>query len=104
MSRDRGRDPDCPIRRSLERQIDPLANVLEQRAPPEARLGPYPEDDLVATPAPRPSLPGIAEELHGESGPRLRALSHGAAPLHVVGSVRPRRSRSPAVCEYVELH
>jgi len=59
-----------------ERQIDPLENVLQRRTPPEAQLGPYPSDDLVATPAPRPSLTGIAAELEAESsGWRLRALA-----------------------------
>jgi error-prone DNA polymerase len=93
-----------PLRRAQERQIDPLANVLEERAPPEARLGPYAEDDLVATPAPRPSLPGIAEELYGESPTRLRALSQGAARLQIGGDAARRRPRARAVCEYVELH
>ena len=53
---DRKRDQDCPLRLAQERQIDPLADVLRDRTPPEARLGPYPADDLVETPAPRPSL------------------------------------------------
>jgi error-prone DNA polymerase len=109
------RDADCPIRRSLERQIDPLTNVLEERAPPEAQLGPYPEDDLVATPAPRPSLPGIAEELQDESGPRLRALSTGFRDTSVALSAKnaendpatsdePRRRCIRTACDYVELH
>ncbi|HYZ88333.1 MAG TPA: error-prone DNA polymerase, partial [Myxococcales bacterium] len=36
--------------------------MLRERAPPEARLGPYPADDLIETPAPKPSLVPFASE------------------------------------------
>jgi error-prone DNA polymerase len=79
----RKRDEECPIRLALERQIDPLADVLQERTPPEARLGPYPADDLVETPPPRPSL----------------------APFGTPHTEAPARSRALRVsCDYVELH
>src|SRR5690349_19508412 len=71
-----------------ERQIDPLADVLRKRTPPEARLGPYPVDDLVDTPAPRPSL-----------------APFGSADVIDLGAAsRKRRAAAPAACDYVELH
>ncbi|MFL5311947.1 MAG: PHP domain-containing protein, partial [Myxococcales bacterium] len=80
---DRKQDADCPIRLARERQIDPLADVLRDRTPPEARLGPYPADDLVETPAPRPSL-----------------APFGSMEV----SPRPAGRRPPAAADYVELH
>src|SRR3954470_12994812 len=82
--------------------IDPLENVLQKRTPPEAQLGPYPADDLVATPAPRPSLSGIAAELEDESGWRLRALAdrNARAEKSAAGTVAHKARRS----DYVELH
>ncbi|MFL5249325.1 MAG: DNA polymerase III subunit alpha [Myxococcales bacterium] len=81
--------------------IDPLENVLQKRTPPEAQLGPYPADDLVATPAPRPSLSGIAAELEDESGWRLRALADRNARIEATGKAVSRRIRRS---DYVELH
>jgi len=83
--------------------IDPLENVLQDRTPPEAQLGPYPADDLVATPAPRPSLTGIAAELEAESSSsRLRALADRNARTgeSAAGTVAHKARRS----DYVELH
>src|SRR5438105_2986393 len=80
---DRKRDQDCPLRLAQERQIDPLADVLRDRTPPEARLGPYPADDLVETPAPRPSLAPFGS-------PSVEEKKHRAAPS--------------AATDYVELH
>ena len=83
-----------------ERQIDPLENVLQARTPEGAQLGPYPADDLVATPAPRPSLSGIVAELEGEGAGRLRACMRWWAmggwecPWRRIRTVRsPRRWR-----------
>src|SRR5205807_1686350 len=80
---DRKRDQDCPLRLAQERQIDPLADVLRDRTPPEARLGPYPADDLVETPAPRPSL-----------APFGSASAEG----------KKHRAALSAATDYVELH
>src|SRR5256885_10877610 len=83
--------------------IDPLENVLQNRTPPEAQLGPYPADDLVATPAPRPSLTGIAAELEAESSSsRLRALAdRNARDETPAGASIARKARRS---DYVELH
>jgi len=83
--------------------IDPLENVLQDRTPPEAQLGPYPADDLVATPAPRPSLTGIAAELEAESSSsRLRALAdRNARDETPAGASIARKARRS---DYVELH
>ncbi|MFL5420471.1 MAG: hypothetical protein ACJ79Y_06845, partial [Myxococcales bacterium] len=81
--------------------IDPLENVLRERTPPEAQLGPDPSEDLVATPAPRPSLAGIAAELEDESGWRLRALADRNARIEATGKAVSRRIRRS---DYVELH
>jgi error-prone DNA polymerase len=119
-----------------ERQIDPrrsrlrrrraervcaehtIENVLQARTPEGAQLGPYPADDLVATPAPRPSLSGIVAELEGEGAGRLRALAVGES-RGGAGSARDGRrpqagayGEPPAVArkaqqrrsDYVELH
>src|SRR5438445_5147540 len=80
---DRKRDQDCPLRLAQERQIDPLADVLRDRTPPEARLGPYPADDLIETPAPRPSLAPFGS-------PSAEEKKHRAAPS--------------VATDYVELH
>ena len=34
----------------------PIQLAIDARRPPEAQLSPFPQDDLVDTPAPRPSL------------------------------------------------
>src|SRR5256885_5444587 len=61
----------------------PIQLAIDARRPPEVQLSPFPQDDLVETPAPRPSLApfGVVD----------------AAP----GVVRSRRS---SACDYVELH
>src|SRR6267154_719011 len=81
--------------------IDPLENVLQARTPEGAQLGPYPADDLVATPAPRPSLSGIVAELEGEGAGRLRALAVGESNSETPAVARKARGRRS---EYVELH
>jgi error-prone DNA polymerase len=65
----------------------PIQLAIDARRPPEAELSPFPEDDLVETPAPRPSL-----------APFGLAPKENAAPAIV-------RSRgSGTACDYVELH
>src|SRR5437016_13510798 len=61
----------------------PIQLAIDARRRPEARLSPFPQDDLVETPAPRPSLApfGVAEK---------PAISIGR------GSDKP--------CDYIELH
>ena len=73
------------VRLVQERQIDPLADVLRERAPPESRLGPYPADDLVETPAPKPSL-----------------VPFGST--EVEPAKKKRKAAPPASTDYVELH
>src|SRR3954462_14433685 len=69
----------------------PIEAAIEARRPPETQLSPFPQDDLVETPAPRPSLAPFGM-LSGDEQARR-------------GSATPRVLRAPrADVEYVELH
>ncbi|HZX96616.1 MAG TPA: error-prone DNA polymerase [Myxococcales bacterium] len=63
----------------------PIEAAIEARRPPEARLSPFPQDDLVETPAPRPSL-----------------VPFGSSTLQLSDSPTLRFSNPPT--DYVELH
>src|SRR3954449_7906671 len=62
----------------------PIEAAIDARRPPEARLSPFPEDDLVETPAPKPSLAPFGTPARDSAASRR---SSGAAPA-----------------DYVELH
>src|SRR5438270_5187193 len=89
----------------------PIQAAIDARQPPEVELSPFPEDDLVETPAPRPSLvPFGAGGMH-ESGLRdLRAPASNekVSALYVRGSRAPPRNiisrGSDISCDYTELH
>ena len=75
----------------------PIELAIEARRPPEAQLSPFPQDDLVETPAARPSLApfGVPEEppqsvahIRGSRAPPKKSISHG----------------SDIPCDYIELH
>src|SRR5438105_2588835 len=75
----------------------PIQLAIDARRAPEVELSPFPRDDLVETPAPKPSLAPFAEGGMQESGLRdLRAPRdrEKIAPLH---------SRFSS-CDYIELH
>ncbi|MGE5049754.1 MAG: DNA polymerase III subunit alpha [Deltaproteobacteria bacterium] len=65
----------------------PIEAAIDARRPPEARLSPFPQDDLVETPAPQPSLASFAAARLGSSTAPPRARRHAAGPS-----------------DYVELH
>ena len=112
-------------RRQAKKQIDPrkdhadcpIAQAIDARPLPEVRLSPYPQDDLVETPAPRPSLAPFGQR--GEAAePSARGAGllqheavlagHGAA-LASRGSPAPeaplaRLHAPPPPSDYVELH
>ena len=76
----------------------PIQLAIEARRAPEAELSPFPQDDLVETPAPRPSLAAFGV-LSGGDG--------GSADVASPGSTRSRAFRPRAgsvVAEFVELH
>jgi len=69
----------------------PIQLAIDARRPPETQLSPFPQDDLVETPAPRPSLAPFGT-LSGEEQTR-----RGSA-------TSPIRRAGCADAEYVELH
>src|SRR3954465_10020637 len=69
----------------------PIEAAIEARRPPEARLSPFPQDDLVETPAPRPSLAPFGRTDSSTRGSR-------APPGRSI-------SQAPDIpCDYIELH
>src|SRR4051812_13234445 len=68
----------------------PIEAAIDARRPPEARLSPFAQDDLVETPAPQPSLASFAAARLDGSLP--------TGPLH--SAPRPAAGSS----DYVELH
>ncbi len=77
----------------------PIQLAIDARRPPEAELSPFPQDDLVETPAPRPSLApfGVLSDEEPASSASV------AGP----GSARTATSRphaGSAGVEFVELH
>jgi error-prone DNA polymerase len=74
----------------------PIEAAIEARRPPEARLSPFPQDDLVETPAPQPSLASFAAaRFHGD----VEVMIDASSPAR-------QRARRPAAApgDYVELH
>ena len=70
----------------------PIELAIDARRPPEARLSPFPQDDLVETPAPRPSLaPFGVEEKPAIS--IVRGSSRGERASKVVGANGARSGR-----------
>ncbi|MCA1828562.1 MAG: error-prone DNA polymerase [Myxococcales bacterium] len=89
----------------------PIEAAIEARRSPEVELSPFPEDDLVETPAPRPSLVPFGVGGMHESG--LRDLRTPSAK-EKISDTYIRGSRAPPVisisrgsdisCDYTELH
>ena len=94
MTSRRRPDRDSP----REHQFDPLADVLRERAPPEARLGPYPADDLIETPAPKPSLVPFA------SAPEPSSVPLASDPVsRIARPLRPAQQKDwPALLRMLE--
>ncbi|MGZ6142367.1 MAG: DNA polymerase III subunit alpha, partial [Myxococcales bacterium] len=85
-------------RREIEHADCPIQVAIDARRAPEVELSPFPRDDLVETPAPRPSLVPFGQGGLTESG--LRDLRAGGAP-DKVAPLHPSRGIS---CDYTELH
>ena len=71
----------------------PIQLAIDARRRPEAELSPFPQDDLVETPQPRPSLAPFG--VLTDDG---RAKARARFPI-VFGS-----RGADAACDYVELH
>ncbi|TMB06360.1 MAG: hypothetical protein E6J66_19315, partial [Deltaproteobacteria bacterium] len=74
----------------------PIQLAIDARRPPETQLSPFPQDDLVETPAPRPSLAPFGV-LTGDEQTR-----RGNEETHRIHRASPRAGSADA--EYVELH
>jgi len=77
----------------------PIQLAIDARRPPEAQLSPFPQDDLVDTPAPRPSLVPFGV-LSGDEGANAIGTVRGPRAPPVISVSR----RSDISCDYVELH
>src|SRR5438309_184490 len=73
----------------------PIQLAIDARRPPEAQLSPFPQDDLVETPAPRPSLAPFGV-LTGDEQTRR------GNEAHRIHRASPRAGSADT--EYVELH
>src|SRR5204862_2447873 len=77
----------------------PIQLAIDARPPPEAQLSPFPQDDLVETPAPRPSLAPFGV-LSADEGTNPTCTVRGSRPPPAI--IVPRRSDTS--CDYIELH
>ncbi|HYY51952.1 MAG TPA: PHP domain-containing protein, partial [Myxococcales bacterium] len=77
----------------------PIQLAIDARRPPEAQLSPFPQDDLVETPAPRPSLAPFGVLSADECANATTTVRGPRAPP-VVSISR----GSDNSCDYVELH
>src|SRR5438270_13850660 len=60
----------------------PIQLAIDARRPPEVQLSPFPQDDLVETPAPRPSLApfGVAEPAEAREKSPISNTRGASAP------------------------